>query len=162
MKDSTYKKWLESPMLFKHLDLVSYAVAKQMRDIGFNDRCLVSYDLDKRKYEIDFQNEIKADRIPLEGVLEVKNEYFVEDFANFVAVPTKYQVMTWFKERGYFGETRVIWGEDGKPLMYEYIIFKDGKELYRDVTIENHFVIDIYLIFKLIEIYNANESNNKF
>nr|DAT58772.1 MAG TPA: hypothetical protein [Bacteriophage sp.] len=148
---------MKERMRFKQLDLVSYADAKQLRDIGFNEKCLVSYNLDKHKHIIDFEDVIKSDHIILEGVTEVRNEDLVDDFANFVAVPTEYQVMTWFRDRGYFGEIRTMGDRDSKDARYRCVIFKDGKELFDDIVTERYQIVSMFLISRLIEIYKENE-----
>lgn len=130
---------------------------KQLRDIGFNEKCLVSYNLDKHKHVIDFEDVIKSDHILLEGVMEVRNEDFITGVDNFVAVPTEYQVLTWFRDRGYFGEIRTLGDKDGKNARYRCVILKDGKELFDDVVTERYQIVSMFLISRLIEIYKENE-----
>nr|DAJ56901.1 MAG TPA: hypothetical protein [Caudoviricetes sp.] len=99
MKNNSYPSWL-----------VSLEIAKELKEIGFNEPCLVENveTHSEDYYFINFEEEMCSDvSIMLEDVIFVKNQFLEDElgiYKHFVlktAIPTWEQVFEWFREKGY-------------------------------------------------------------
>ena len=118
MKNNSYPSWL-----------VSLEIAKELKEIGFNEPCLVeNVETHSEDYSfINFEEEMCSDvSVMLEDVVFVKNQFLENElgiYKHFVlrtAIPTWEQVFQWFREKGYHGVIAVRY-EDGDD-QYSYCI----------------------------------------
>ena len=118
MKNNNYPNWL-----------VSLEIAKELKEIGFNEPCLVeNVETHSEDYSfINFEEEMCSDvSVMLEDVVFVKNQFLEDDlgiYKHFVlktAIPTWEQVFEWFRSKGYHGIIAAK-GEDGENE-YSYCI----------------------------------------
>ena len=99
MKNNSYPSWL-----------VSLEIAKELKEIGFNEPCLVeNVETHSEDYSfINFEEEMCSDvSVMLEDVIFVKNQFLEDElgiYKHFVlktAIPTWEQVFEWFREKGF-------------------------------------------------------------
>ena len=118
MKNNNYLNWL-----------VSLEIAKELKEIGFNEPCLVeNVETHSEDYSfINFEEEMCSDvSVMLEDVVFVKNQFLEDElgiYKHFVlktAIPTWEQVFEWFRSKGYHGVIAAR-GEDGENE-YSYCI----------------------------------------
>ncbi|WP_404981303.1 hypothetical protein [Capnocytophaga granulosa] len=118
MKNNNYPNWL-----------VSLEIAKELKEIGFNEPCLVeNVETHSEDYSfINFEEEMCSDvSVMLEDVVFVKNQFLEDElgiYKHFVlktAIPTWEQVFEWFRSKGYHGIIAAK-GEDGENE-YSYCI----------------------------------------
>ena len=118
MKNNNYPSWL-----------VPLDIAKELKEIGFNEPCLVeNVETHSEDYSfINFEEEMCSDvSVMLEDVVFVKNQFLEDElgiYKHFVlktAIPTWEQVFEWFREKGYHGVIAAR-GEDGENE-YSYCI----------------------------------------
>ena len=108
MKNKNYPNWL-----------VSLEIATELKEIGFNEPCLVeNVETHSEDYcFINFEEEMCSDvSVMLEDVVFVKNQFLEEElgiYKHFVlktAIPTWEQVFEWFREKVFF--TNIYYKED--------------------------------------------------
>ena len=118
MKNNNYPSWL-----------VSLEIAKELKEIGFNEPCLVeNVETHSEDYNlIGFEEQIPFDvHVMLEEIVFVKNQDLKDEFGIYktfvlrTAIPTWEQVLEWFREKGYHGVIAAR-GEDGENE-YSYCI----------------------------------------
>lgn len=99
MKNNSYPTWL-----------VPIEIAKELKEIGFNEPCLIeNVETHSEDYSfINFEEEMCSDvSVMLEDVVFVKNQFLEDElgiYKHFVlktAIPTWEQVFEWFREKGY-------------------------------------------------------------
>ena len=119
MKNNNYPNWL-----------VSLEIAKELKEIGFNEPCLVeNVETHSEDYSfINFEEEMCSDvSVMLEDVVFVKNQFLEDDlgiYKHFVlktAIPTWEQVFEWFRSKGYHGVI-AVGDESGEVNEYSYCI----------------------------------------
>ena len=118
MKNNNYPNWL-----------VSLEIAKELKEIGFNEPCLVeNVETHSEDYNlINFEEDMCSDiTVMLEDIIFVENKKLEDElgiYKHFVlrtAIPTWEQVLEWFREKGYHGVIAAR-GEDGENE-YSYCI----------------------------------------
>ena len=119
MKNNNYPNWL-----------VPIEIAKELKEIGFDEPCLVeNIETHSEDYSfINFEEEMCSDvSVMLEDVVFVKNQFLEDElgiYKHFVlktAIPTWEQVFEWFRERGYHGII-AVGDESGEVNEYSYCI----------------------------------------
>ena len=111
MKNNNYPNWL-----------VSLEIAKELKEIGFDEPTLFHY------YENDFDVTIETNSYYDEGEAQGYLHFYISAFKeeNFnrdkkcISLPTWEQVFEWFREKGYHGIIAVRY-EDGDD-QYSYCI----------------------------------------
>lgn len=97
--------------------LVPLEIARQLKEIGFNEPCLVeNVETHSEDYNlIDFEEQIPFDtHAMLENIEFVKNQDLKDEFGiykSFVlrtAIPTWEQVFEWFREKGLFHSICIV------------------------------------------------------
>ena len=128
MKNNNYPTWL-----------VPIEIAKELKEIGFNEPCLVeNVETHSEDYSfINFEEEMCSDvSVMLEDVVFVKNQFLEDElgiYKHFVlktAIPTWEQVFEWFREKGfdsYIGLENLPYPNEG--IYYYFEISKPN--LYR-------------------------------
>lgn len=137
---------------------VTVPIAKKLKEIGFDEKCLISANssIELGYYEIDFKYEIDRDYVDIENIVPNSNKYFTEDFESYVSLPLCAQVLEWFRNKGYvFKISEVL--EEGKRDFYHSDIVFNGVLKYVKVIRGTYRDIELDLITKLIEIYKENE-----
>lgn len=118
MKNNNYPNWL-----------VSLEIAKELKEIGFNEPCLVeNVETHSEDYNlINFEEDMCSDiTVMLEDIIFVENKKLEDElgiYKHFVlrtAIPTWEQVFEWFRSKGYHGIIAAK-GEDGENE-YSYCI----------------------------------------
>jgi hypothetical protein len=118
MKNNNYPSWL-----------VPLEIAKELKEIGFNEPCLVeNVETHSEDYNlIGFEEQIPFDvHVMLEEIVFVKNQDLKDEFGIYktfvlrTAIPTWEQIFEWFREKGYHGVIAAR-GEDGENE-YSYCI----------------------------------------
>jgi hypothetical protein len=125
MKNNNYPNWL-----------VPIEIAKELKEIGFNEPCLVeNVETHSENYSfINFEEDMCSDvSVMLEDVVFVKNQ-FLEDYLgiykHFVlktAIPTWEQVFEWFREKGFESYIR----------LESHAHFDEGNYYYFEITKSN-------------------------
>ena len=119
MKNSNYPTWL-----------VPIEIAKELKEIGFNEPCLVeNIETHSEDYSfINFEEEMCSDvSVMLEDVVFVKNQFLEDELGTYkhfvlkTAIPTWEQVFEWFREKGYHGVI-AVGDESGELNEYSYCI----------------------------------------
>ena len=119
MKNNSYPSWL-----------VSLEIARELKEIGFNEPCLVeNVETHSEDYSfINFEEEMCSDvSVMLEDVVFIKNQFLEDElgiYKHFVlktAIPTWEQVFEWFREKGYHGVI-AVGDESGELNEYSYCI----------------------------------------
>lgn len=119
MKNNDYPSWL-----------VSVEIAQQLKEIGFNEPCLVeNVETHSDDYNlIGFEEQIPFDvHVMLEEIVFVKNQDLKDEFGIYktfvlrTAIPTWEQVFEWFREKGYHGII-AVGDESGEVNEYSYCI----------------------------------------
>ena len=125
MKNNNYPNWL-----------VSLEIAKELKEIGFNEPCLVeNVETHSEDYSfINFEEEMCSDvSVMLEDVVFVKNQFLEDDlgiYKHFVlktAIPTWEQVFEWFREEGFESYIR----------LESHAHFDEGNYYYFEITKSN-------------------------
>ena len=112
MKNNNYPNWL-----------VPLDIAKELKEIGFNEPTLFHY------YENDFDVTIETNSYYDEGEAQGYLHFYISAFKeeNFnrdkkcISLPTWEQVFEWFRERGYHGII-AVGDESGEVNEYSYCI----------------------------------------
>lgn len=125
MKNNNYPNWL-----------VPIEIAKELKEIRFNEPCLVeNVETHSENYSfINFEEDMCSDvSVMLEDVVFVKNQ-FLEDYLgiykHFVlktAIPTWEQVFEWFREKGFESYIR----------LESHAHFDEGNYYYFEITKSN-------------------------
>lgn len=106
MKNNNYPSWL-----------VSLEMAKELKEIGFNEPCLVeNVETHSEDYNlINFEEDMCSDiTVMLEDVIFVENKKLEDElgiYKHFVlrtAIPTWEQVFEWFREKGMFHSICIV------------------------------------------------------
>ena len=145
MKNNNYPNWL-----------VSLEIAKELKEIGFDEPCLVeNVETHSEDYcFINFEEEMCSDvSVMLEDVVFVKNQFLEEElgiYKHFVlktAIPTWEQIFEWFRKKGLFHSICITEDliEDVKEFEAEirdnnadiiYIIHRDTYEEVREALVK--------------------------
>ena len=137
MKNNNYPNWL-----------VSLEIAKELKEIGFNEPCLVeNVETHSEDYSfINFEEEKCSDvSVMLEDVVFVKNQFLEDDlgiYKHFVlktAIPIWEQVFEWFREKGYHGIIAVRY--EAGDSEYSYRI-EHLNELIIDFNQDSHLTYE--------------------
>ena len=153
MKNKNYPNWL-----------VPLEIAKELKEIGFNEPCLVeNVETHSEDYcFINFEEEMCSDvSVMLEDVVFVKNQFLEEElgiYKHFVlktAIPTWEQIFEWFREKGYIGTINFVYIDKNN---FYYKLRINGKcNFINEEKITNYEEAREKLINKLIETYETNE-----
>ena len=165
MKNNSYPSWL-----------VSLEIAKELKEIGFNEPCLVENveTHSEDYYFINFEEEMCSDvSIMLEDVIFVKNQFLEDElgiYKHFVlktAIPTWEQVFQWFREKKIYGNVNQEWeyGRYNSPkrLNYFYVINDCRKkdinktEAIVNGGFDNYEEAREELVIKLIQTYKSEQ-----
>ena len=156
MKNNNYPNWL-----------VSLEIAKELKEIGFNEPCLVeNVETHSEDYSfINFEEEKCSDvSVMLEDVVFVKNQFLEDDlgiYKHFVlktAIPIWEQVFEWFREKGYHGVI-AVGDESGEVNEYSYCI-DYLNELSSDFEQDSHLTYEEAreaLVKALIQTYKSEQ-----
>lgn len=137
MKNNNYPNWL-----------VSLEIAKELKEIGFNEPCLVeNVETHSEDYNIiGFEEQIPFDaHAMLEDIEFVKNQDLKDEFGiykSFVlrtAISTWEQVFEWFREKGYHGIIAVRY--EAGDSEYSYRI-EHLNELIIDFNQDSHLTYE--------------------
>ena len=138
MKNNNYPNWL-----------VSLDIAKKLKEIGFNEPCLVeNVETHSEDYNlINFEEDMCSDiTVMLEDVIFVENKKLENElgiYKHFVlrtAIPTWEQVFEWFREKGYHGVI-AVGDESGEVNEYSYCI-NYLNELSSDFEQDSHLTYE--------------------
>lgn len=153
MKNKNYPNWL-----------VPLEIAKELKEIGFNEPCLVeNVETHSEDYcFINFEEEMCSDvSVMLEDVVFVKNQFLEEElgiYKHFVlktAIPTWEQIFEWFREKGYIGTINLAY-IDKNNFYYKFQI--NGKcNFINEEKFTNYEDAREKLVKTLIETYKTNE-----
>lgn len=137
---------------------VTVPIAKKLKEIGFDEKCLIGADsaIKLGYYEIYFRYEIDRDYTDIENITPNSNKYFTGDFESYVSLPLCAQVLEWFRNKGYVFKISEVW-EEGKVDLYHSDIMIEGDLKYVKVVRGTYREAELDLINKLIEIYKENE-----
>ena len=158
METNNYPSWL-----------VPIEIAKKLKEIGFNEPCLLeNIETHSEDYNfINFEEEMCSDvSVMLEDVVFVKNKDLEDSFGIYkdfilkTAIPTWEQVIEWFYKNNFIGtiEYKDFYSENN----YEYaycITNKLNKKTYHSI---GNIITKTYkeareaLVNKLIELYGNN------
>lgn len=125
MKNNNYPTWL-----------VPIEIAKKLKEIGFNEPCLVeNVETHSEDYNlIGFEEQIPFDvHVMLEEIVFVKNEDLKDEFGIYktfvlrTAIPTWEQVFEWFREKGLESYIR----------LESHAHFDEGNYYYFEITKSN-------------------------
>lgn len=156
MKNNNYPSWL-----------VSLEIAKELKEIGFNEPCLVeNVETHSEDYSfINFEEEMCSDvSVMLEDVVFIKNQFLEDElgiYKHFVlktAIPTWEQVFEWFREKGYHGVI-AVGDESGELNEYSYCI-DYLNELSSDFEQDSHLAYEEAreaLVKALIQTYKKEQ-----
>ena len=142
--------------------LVPLEIAKELKEIGFNEPCLVeNVETHSEDYcFINFEEEMCSDvSVMLEDVVFVKNQFLEEElgiYKHFVlknAIPTWEQVFEWFREKGF--RITLINYEDISKFSFFNMKIKGG--VYYAGAFYTYEEAREKLIKKLIETYKTNK-----
>ena len=160
MKNKNFPTWL-----------VPIEIAKELKEIGFNEPCLVeNVETHSEDYcFINFEEEMCSDvSVMLEDVVFVKNQFLEEElgiYKHFVlktAIPIWEQVFEWFREKGfesYIGLESLPYPDNGGYYYFE--ILKPTLYRINQLDCQGHF--DDYnearevLVKKLIQTYKREQ-----
>ena len=144
--------------------LVPLEIAKELKEIGFNEPCLVeNVETHSEDYcFINFEEEMCSDvSVMLEDVVFVKNQFLEEElgiYKHFVlktAIPTWEQVFEWFREKGYIGTINFVYIDKNN---FYYKLRINGKcNFINEEKFTNYEDAREKLIKILIETYKTNE-----
>ena len=144
--------------------LVSLEIAKELKEIGFNEPCLIeNVETHSEDYSfINFKEEMCSDvSVMLEDVVFVKNQFLEDElgiYKHFVlktTIPTWEQVLEWFIEKGYIGTINFVYIDKNN---FYYKLRINGKCNFIDEEkFTNYEDTREKLINKLIETYKTNE-----
>ena len=125
MKNNNYSNWL-----------VSLEIAKELKEIGFNEPCLVeNVETHSEDYNlINFEEDMCSDiTVMLEDIIFVENKKLEDElgiYKHFVlrtAIPTWEQVFEWFREKGLESYIR----------LESHAHFDEGNYYYFEITKSN-------------------------
>ena len=153
MKNKNYPNWL-----------VPLEIAKELKEIGFNEPCLVeNVETHSEDYcFINFEEEMCSDvSVMLEDVVFVKNQFLEEElgiYKHFVlktAIPTWEQIFEWFREKGYIGTINFVYIDKNN---FYYKLRINGKcNFINEEKFTNYEEAREELVKILIETYKTNE-----
>lgn len=137
MKNKNYPIWL-----------VSLEIAKELKEIGFDEPCLVeNVETHSEDYNlIGFEEQIPFDvHVMLEEIVFVKNQDLKDEFGIYktfvlrTAIPTWEQIFEWFREKGYHGviAARGEGGENEYSYCIDYL-----NELSSDFEQDSHLTYE--------------------
>ena len=147
MNKEIYPTWLVSP-----------DIAKELKEIGFDEPC-VFYDI---LGDITFDVEFKEENLPYEyegGFFSVSipyKEYF-RPFKNsmdyiLVSLPTWEQALAWFRAKGYYGNLEAT---SKGTSAYIYVPFLDQGTSWDIAYKESYEEAREALLLKLIDLYKT-------
>ena len=125
MKNNNYPNWL-----------ISLEIAKELKEIGFNEPCLIeNVETHSEDYSfINFEEEMCSDvSVQLEDVVFVKNQDLKDNLGLYkdlmlkTAIPTWEQVFEWFREKGFESYIR----------LESHAHFDEGNYYYFEITKSN-------------------------
>lgn len=144
--------------------LVPLDIAKELKDIGFDEPCLVeNVETHSEDYcFINFEEEMCSDvSVMLEDVVFVKNQFLEDElgiYKHFVlktAIPTWEQVFEWFREKGYIGTINFVYIDKNN---FYYKLRINGKcNFINEEKFTNYEEAREKLVKTLIETYKTNE-----
>ena len=160
MKNNNYPTWL-----------VPIEIAKELKEIGFNEPCLVeNVETHSEDYNlIGFEEQILFDvHVMLEEIVFVKNQDLKDEFGIYktfvlrTAIPTWEQVFEWFREKGFeshIGVESLPYPDEGvyyyfeisKPTLYSI------NQLYSRGEIDNYEEAREALVKALIQTYKNEQ-----
>ena len=157
MKNNNYPTWL-----------VPLETAKELKEIGFNEPCLIeNVETHSESYSfINFEEEMCSDvSVQLEYVVFVKNQDLKDNLRLYkylmlkTAIPTWEQVFEWFREKGfesYIGIDNHSYIDEGSYYFYA-ITNEIGGEIDVKGDFDDYNVAREALVKALIQTYKSEQ-----
>ena len=146
MQKNNYPTWL-----------VPIEIAKKLKEIGFNEPCLVeNVETHSEDYNfINFKEEMYSEAIVLLEDVELVSNKDLEDkldiYKNFVlrtAIPTWEQVLEWFKSKGFHSHIEYTSDNDMFKISIFGILLQTGISYFKTYEEAREELVN-----KLIEVY---------